>query len=209
MRRIHGGATSRSRGDPDRGYRLRAREHREEKARIGARAALMIRAGDVVVFDSGTTVAQVAAQVPLPLRRASSITAVTNSLSVIDEVGRWDSPHLICLGGLYLAQYQATVGPQTVDALRALSGTIAFIGCDGLTAATGLTTPHVLVAEVGAIMARRAARVVAVADGSKVGRRGLTSIAPLDAIDVLVTDASADPDELERARELGIEVILV
>ncbi len=144
-----------------------------------------------------------------PLRRSGAITVVTNSLPVIDEVGRWDSPHLICLGGLYLPEYQATVGPQAVTAMEDLSGTVAFIGCDGLTAATGLTTPHVLVAQMGATMTTRASRVIAVTDGSKIGRRGLTPIAPLDAIDVLVTDASADPDELEFARELGIEVILV
>jgi DeoR/GlpR family transcriptional regulator of sugar metabolism len=209
LRRVHGGATAIGRGDFDRGYHLRAREHRDEKVRIGARAASMIQAGDVVVLDSGTTVAQVAARVPGPLRRSSAIAVVTNSLPVIDEVGSWDSPHLICLGGLYLPEYQAMVGPQTVEDMRDLSGTIAFIGCDGLTAATGLTTPHVLVAEVGAMMTARAQRVVAVADGSKIGRRGLTPIAPIDAIDVLVTDASADPEELERAREIGIEVVLV
>ncbi len=209
LRRVHGGATAIGRGDLDRGYHLRAREHREEKARIGARAASMIRAGDVVVLDSGTTVAQVAASVPGPLRRSNAIAVVTNSLPVIDEVGGWESPHLICLGGLYLPEYQATVGPQTIEDMRDLSGTIAFIGCDGLTAATGLTTPHVLVAEVGSMMTARAQRVVAVADGSKIGRRGLTPIAPIEAIDVLVTDSGADPEELERARELGIEVVLV
>ncbi len=207
LRRVHGGAITAARGRHDSGYRLRAREHREEKARIGACAAGMIRSGHVVVFDSGTTVAQVAAHVAGPLRRPGAITVVTNSLAVIDEVGAWESPHLICLGGLYLPAYQATVGPQTVADMRELSADIAFIGCDGLTAETGLTTPHVLVAEVGAIMAARAQRVVAVADGSKIGRRGLTPIAPLDTVNVLVTDATADPLELERARQLGIEVV--
>lgn len=208
LRRVHGGAVTAARGGRDSGYRVRLREHRDAKSRIGALAATMIRAGDIVVFDSGTTVAQVAAHIPGPLRRPNAITIVTNSLPVIDEVGAWDSPHLICLGGLYLPEYQATVGPQTVADMRDLSADIVFIGCDGLTLETGLTTPHVLVAEVGATMATRAGRVVAVADGSKIGRRGFTPIVPLDAVEVLITDATADPEELGRARELGLEIVL-
>ncbi len=92
--------------------------------------------------------------------------------------------------------------------LRELSADIVFIGCDGLTEETGLTTPHVLVAEVGGTMVARARRVVAVADATKLGRRGFTPIAPLSAVHVLVTNEEADPDHVRRARDAGIEVIL-
>jgi DeoR/GlpR family transcriptional regulator of sugar metabolism len=92
--------------------------------------------------------------------------------------------------------------------LRDLSADIVFIGCDGLTVETGLTTPHVLVAEVAATMASRSRRVVTVADSSKLGRRGFTPIAPLSAVDVLVTDEEADAAELARIRSAGIQVIL-
>lgn len=208
LRRVHGGAVAppdaRARGI----YAMKGRERREQKARIGAAAAGLIGAGDVVFFDSGTTVAQVAAHVPTALRRSSAITVVTHSLPVVDEIGDWESPHLICLGGLYLPDYQALVGPQTVTALRELAADIVFLGCDGLSAEAGLTTPHMLVAEVGATMAARSRRVVAVADSSKLGRQGFTPIVPLAAIHVLITDDAADPAELEHVRRRGIEVIV-
>lgn len=208
LRRVHGGAVTSGRRGRDTVYAAKARERRELKARIGTVAASLVRAGDVVAFDSGSTVAQVATHVAAPLRRGSAITAVTNSLPVVDEIAGWDSPHLVCLGGLYLPDHEALVGPQTVADLRELSADVVFIGCDGLTVETGLTTPHVLVAEVGAVMAGRARRVVAVADSSKLGRRGFTPIVPLAAVDVLVTDDGADPAELARVRAAGIEVIL-
>ena len=208
LRRIHGGAVAASVGRVPGAYTLKVRENREQKARIGAAAASLIRAGDVVVFDSGSTVAQVAAHVPVPLRRSSAITVVTNSLPVISEIAAWDGPHLICLGGLYLPDHRALVGPQTTTELRDLSADIAFIGCDGLTIETGLTTPHVLVAEVAAMMASHARRVVVVADSTKLGRRGFTPIVPLTAIHVLITDEGADPATVERAQELGIEIVL-
>ncbi len=165
-------------------------------------------AGDVVVFDSGSTVAQVAAHISRPLRRSNALTVVTNSLPVLDEVGRWESPHLVCLGGLYLPDHQALVGPQTVADMRDLSADIVFLGCDGLTVETGLTTPHILVAEVGAVIAARGRRVVVVADSTKVGRHGFTPIVPLTSVHVLVTDADADDENVRRAREVGVEVIL-
>lgn len=206
VRRVHGGAVAPSVVRGQGAYAHKVREHRDKKARIGAAAARLIHPGDVIVFDSGSTVAQVAAHVPAPLRRGNAITVVTNSLPVIREMSGWDGPHLICLGGLYLPDYEALVGPQTVADLRELSADVVFLGCDGLTVENGLTTPHVLVAEVAATMATRARRVVAVADSTKIGRRGFTPIVPLSAVNILITDDEADPTELGRVQELGIEV---
>lgn len=208
LRRIHGGAVQARGIRHDAPFALKARENRELKARIGAAGAGLIEAGDIVTFDSGSTVVNVATQIPPGLQRGSAITAVTNSLPVVAEIAAWDSPHLVCLGGLYLPDHEALVGPQTVADLRDLSADVVFIGCDGLTVEEGLTTPHVLVAEVGATMAARARRVVAVADSTKIGRRGFTPIVPLSAINVLITDDGADAAVLERARDMGIEVIL-
>lgn len=208
LRRVHGGAVVHARSRRDGVFATKARENRELKVRIGAAAASLVRQDDVVVFDSGSTVAQVAIHTPPALRRGSAITVVTNSLPVIEEISGWDGPHLVVLGGLYLPDHQAFVGPQTVTDLRALSADIVFIGCDGLTDDNGLTTPHVLVAEVGSTMVGRANRVVAVADATKLGRRGFTPIAPLAAVDVLVTNAEADPTHVQLARDAGIEVIL-
>jgi DeoR/GlpR family transcriptional regulator of sugar metabolism len=168
----------------------------------------MISVGDVVFLDSGTTVAAIASGIPGPLRRSNAITVVTPSLPVVEAIDAWESPHLICLGGLYLPDYRAVVGPQTVAGLRELSADIVFLGCEGLTIEEGLTTPHVLVAEVGATMAARARRVVVVADSSKLGQSGFTPIIPIQAVDALVTDSGASAVHLERIRAAGVEVII-
>ncbi len=137
-------------------------------------------------------------QVPAALRSASAITAVTYSLPVIDEIGSWESPHLVCVGGLYLPDYRAFAGPQAIAGLRELTADVIFLGCDGLTVESGLTTPHVLVAEIGAVATGRARRVIAVADSSKLGRQGFLPIVPLAEVDVLVTDDAADPGARRR-----------
>ncbi len=209
LRRVHGGAVAATREHGRNAYAQRARvgargEEADRRGRGGARQRS--------ATSSSSTPARRSPRWPPTsagrFRRSNALTVVTNSLPVLDEVGRWESPHLVCLGGLYLPDHQALVGPQTVADMRDLSADIVFIGCDGLTVETGLTTPHVLVAEVGAVMARRGRRVVVVADSTKVGRHGFTPIVPLTEVHVLVTDRGADPDQVARARELGIEVIL-
>jgi DeoR/GlpR family transcriptional regulator of sugar metabolism len=208
LRRVHGGAVSRPTAQVNGLFARRARENPAQKRRIGLAAAGLVQAGNVVFFDSGSTVVEVAAHLPGTLRASRSITMVTHSLPVIQEVGSWEQSHLICLGGLYLPDYQAMVGPVTLADLRELSADIAFLGCDGLTVDGGLSTPHMLIAEVGAAMAARARRVVVVADSTKPGRAGFTPIVGLDAVTVLVTDRDGHPDQLAQIRDLGIEVVL-
>ena len=208
LRRVHGGAVSPGARLGAGVFATKLRARRDEKARIGVAAARLIRSGEVVLFDSGTTVAQVAAQMPATLRTTTSITAVTYSLPVVDEIGGWEAPHLVCIGGLYLPDYRCFVGPQAIAGLRDLSVDVIFIGCDGLSVEAGLTTPHVLVAEMGGVAASRARRVVAVADSTKLGRMGFKPIIPLAAVDVLITDRDADPARLAELRDAGVEVVL-
>lgn len=208
LRRVHGGAVSPVRRGRSSVFAQQAHENREQKARIGTLAASLISAGDVVVFDSGSTVEQVVTHIPPALQRGSAMTAVTHSLPVIREISSWDGPHLVCLGGLYLPDYEALVGPQTIADMRDLSADIVFMGCDGLTVEGGLTTQHMLIAEVGATMASRARRVAVVADASKLGRRGFTPIVSLAAVDVLVTDDGASPEVIRAISGAGIEVLL-
>ena len=208
LRRVHGGAVSNAAKLVAGVYASKFRLHRDEKARIAAAAARLVRPGEVVLFDSGTTVAQVAAQIPAALRAPNAITAVTYSLPVVDEIGGWEAPHLVVVGGLYLPEYRSFAGPQTIEGLRDLTADVIFLGCDGLSVEAGLTTPHVLVAEVGAVATSRSRRVIAVADGSKLGRQGFKPIVPLGDVDVLITDAGADRERVAEIRAAGVEVIL-
>ena len=91
------------------------------KERIGKAAAEMISPRDVILFDSGSTTVQIIKQMPADLRLGASIRMVTNSLAISQEVLSWPSPNLIILGGIYLPDYQATAGPQTLNQLQNLN----------------------------------------------------------------------------------------
>lgn len=210
LRRIHGGAIAihpiRTGPCPNSEPTMR---RAAEKARIGRAAAALISPGERLIFDSGTTVLQVARHISPELRTAGNLTVITNSLPIVRELGSCPGIHLILLGGVYLAQYEVVVGPQTIEQLRAFHTDKLFLGADGLTLARGVTTANVLEAEVNRATIAAAAEVIVVADSSKIGQIGLTTIARCTDIHRLITDTDAPADFVAALREQGVEVILV
>lgn len=208
LKRIHGGAIPLPGNSRTDSFAEKMELHIKAKERIGKAAAALIQPKDVVLFDSGTTTLQVVRHVPAALR-SSSLTLVTNSMPIAHEVLTWPSPNVTILGGLYLPDYQATVGPQTLAQLRELTADRVFLGTDGLTLGSGPTTASVLMAEVDRMMADRARQVILVTDSSKIGRVGFVPIRPVSAIHTLVTDTSAPADLVQSIRDMGVEVLLV
>ncbi|MCX7706471.1 MAG: DeoR/GlpR family DNA-binding transcription regulator [Anaerolineae bacterium] len=206
LKRVHGGAVALPAPSSNGASPPRVSP---EKERIGRAAAELIRPGDRLILDSGTTVLQVARSIPGDLLRAGNLTVITSSLPIVHELGAWKSVHLILLGGIYLPEWQVVVGPQTIAGLANLHADKLFLGADGMTLAHGVTTANVLEAEVDRAMVRAAREVILVADSSKVGGVGLTSIMPLTQVHKLITDEGAPQEFVSALRDAGVEVILV
>jgi DeoR/GlpR family transcriptional regulator of sugar metabolism len=206
--RVHGGAVAIAvRNGPDEPAAAPT-PHLDEKRRIGRAAAALIRPGERVIFDSGTTVLEVARSLSSDQAGTGNLTAITSSLPIVQELGHRRWVNLLLLGGIYLSEYRVVAGPQTVENLRGLHADKMFLGTDGLTLDHGLTTANVLEAEVDRAMVRAAAQIIVVTDSSKIGCAGLTTIIPLAEIHVLVTDRGAPESFMEQLRPLGIQVIL-
>lgn len=208
LRRVHGGAVGLQDGTRSKRYSEKLQHRLAEKKRIGAAAAQCVGPGAVIILNSGTTTLQIIASIPSHLREASVLTLVTNSLPIVEQVRSWPAPNLILLGGLYLADEQATVGPQSQGRLRDISADWAFLGADGITLEEGTTTGHVLMADLDRLIADRARRVVVTVDSSKLGHSGLVHVFDLDRIHMLITDTEADAGLLESIRHRGVEVIV-
>jgi DeoR/GlpR family transcriptional regulator of sugar metabolism len=192
LRRVHGGAVGLQDGTRGRRYTEKLQHCLTEKKRIGAAAAELVKPGNIVILNSGTTTLQIAASIPTHLREASVLTLVTNSFPIIEQVRSWPAPNVIMLGGLYLADERATVGPQSQGRLR-----------------EGTTTGHLLMADLDRLMAGRARQVVLAVDSSKLGHSGLVHVLEVSSIHMLVTDSGADAGFLEAIRRKGVEVLVV
>ncbi len=134
---------------------------------------------------------------------------MTNSQPIAQEVLTWPSPNLTILGGLYLPDYQATVGPQTLAQLQEMRATRVFLGTDGLTLQSGITTANILMAEVDRMMADHSQQIILVTDSSKFGRVGFVPVKPVNAFHMIITDTNAPPDMVQAIRDMGVEVLLV
>jgi len=208
LRRVHGGAVATSEGLHIMDFEDRSSHFGLEKRIIGKFAANMIQSKDVILLDSGTTVLQVAKHIPNSIRQTGTLRIVTNSTLLLDEVGLWASPNLLLLGGIYLPEHRATVGPEVLESLQQISAQRVFLGCDGLSIDGGITTAHPLIAEAGRAMASRAEQIIVLADHSKLGKAGFVPIMPIEKIDVLITDQSAPEQILSDLRERGVQVLV-
>src|ERR1700687_5768461 len=82
--RSHGGAVRRIEATQDSPLRAKETLHRSEKVRIGKAAAELIRPGETVILDSGTTTAEVARHIKK--LKIQSLTVITNALNIATEL---------------------------------------------------------------------------------------------------------------------------
>ncbi len=182
--------------------------NREKKERIGKEAASLIQAGESVILDSGTTPLQVARHICADLRAGGKLTIYTASLPIFREIGACPGIRLVLLGGIYLPEYEALAGPQTVELLKDIQADRLFLGADGITFSNGITTADILEADVDRYMLEASKEVTVVADSSKIGVIGLVTLTPINKINTLVTDSDAPPNFVETLRNQGTQVIL-
>ncbi len=206
VRRVHGGAV------PTRALHLVEPSVEErENLQAGSKQAIARSAaeffpqsGSTVLFDAGTTTARLAELLP-PDR---DLLVVTNSVPIAARLAGRGTVSLQVLGGRVRGLTRACVGAQAVDTLGSLRVDIAFIGTNGISVRHGLSTPDPDEAAVKKAMVSCANFVVVVADSSKVGREEFVSFAPIEALDVLVTDAEIAPDDRAALAEEGLEVVV-
>lgn len=202
--RTHGGARAASRTEVP--VRLRDSQYREAKQRIARRAAALIPPGPYsVAISGGTTTAEVAKV----LATRPELAIVTNALTTAMEIASRPNLKVILTGGVVRPSSFESVGVIAENTFNAINVGTAILGTDGISAAGGATTHDETEARTNSAMVRHAQRVVVVADGSKVGRVTLARMAEIDEVHVLVTDASADREELARIERRGIEVLVV
>jgi len=192
----HGGArlSQIRRVEPD--FNIRARENLPAKQAIGTYAASLIKPGDVIGIDGGSTVIEVVRNLPdIPL------TIVTYSLAAANEVANNPRYHLFLLGGMLHHDTCSFSGPQVLSALRDLRITKLFLATGGLQIPDGLSSTYLFDAEIKQAMIRSSSQVILCVDSSKMGQVALAHFATLDEIDLLITDtgiAARDKEALER-----------
>ncbi len=205
LERTHGGALL-SRDGQDYPIALKRTLHHAEKVRIAREAVGLIRDGETILLDSGTTTSEIAKQLRQMEFRSLNVITIGLNIAVILADAPW--VRLIMPGGVMRPESNAFSGCMAEAAIVGLQADRLFLGADGLDPDCGVMTPHLLEAQLNAKMIAISRQVVAVADSSKLLRRNVSLIARVEQLHMLITDRSAEPAVVAELRSRGVEVRL-
>jgi DeoR/GlpR family transcriptional regulator of sugar metabolism len=201
LTRVHGGAMAvRSPGALD--FAGLARRMVKEKRRIATATAALIEDGQTLILDGGSTVAGVAREL---LDR--SLHVVTNSLPIAEILGEARRVDVTLTGGQLDPAFGVMLGPLCEQMLGSLAVDVAVMGIGGVTE-KGLSNSNPLVVGSERKMIEVARKVIIVSDHTKFGRASLIPLAPLEVVDVVVSDVGLVADHQEWLRGHGIDVRL-
>lgn len=202
-RRVRGGAISAVSRSYEPPLAVRATTAAAAKAAIGAAAAALVNDGDTVIIDVGTTTLELARA----LHGRRGLTVVTASLPIAVELGNDPDIRVLVTGGQVRNGELSLTGGAAEDAFGATNCDLAFIGIAGICATPGLTEYNQDDARVKRAAIAAARRSVVLADSSKLGRVAFATVAPLSAIDAVVTDVLSGRQQAGELAAAGAEVI--
>jgi DeoR family transcriptional regulator, aga operon transcriptional repressor len=202
--RDRGGAVANLRAGLAVAFEQRAALNQEEKRRIGRAAAQLVQPGDTIIMDAGSTMLEMARC----LGNVAPLTVVTNALNVATELGSFPDVHVILVGGSLDRATISAVGPHAIRDFCEYVVPKVFLGVHALDPVAGLTDCSIEIAEMKRTLIGVARQVTLLADAGKWGRVGLVKVAPLSAVQTIVSDAGLPAEAQAAVRELGIGLLL-
>ena len=189
------------------GSRAYAFDHRltyqtDVKRRIGRAARSLVRPGETILLDGGTTTFYFAQELlgqPLQL--------VTNSLPIANLFLNDEHVELVLTAGLLYPRHGVLLGPLAESTLASIHTKTLFLSVAGIHGGS-LYNQNLLLVQAEKRMMDQAQRVVLLADSGKFGQQALAKLCELNEVDVVVSDAGLPKDQRDQVRAAGCELIL-
>ena len=200
-KQANGSAAATASGRP---YAFDQRTHyrRDEKLRIARAAAGLVKPGQTVLIDGGTTTYYLARELT-----GRSMQLVTNSLPIGNLFLNDDGVELLLTGGLVYPRYGVLLGPHVETFLASIHASTLFLSCAGVHDG-GVYNQNLLLVQAERQMMRQVQQVVLLADSTKFGQQALAKLCDLSQVHVVVTDAGIEPQHREAIRTARCELIV-
>ena len=202
LKRVYGGAATVE--DRDEPFADVAAVRADEKDAIARRCAELVKDGETVLLDIGTTAHRVARQL-----RGRSLTVITSSLAVVEELQEEETVQLVLLGGVLRRDYRSLIGFLTEDNLRQVHADRLFLGTSGVRPDGQVMDTTVVEVPVKRAMIAASDHVVLVADVGKFPGTGMSRVCGPQELDTVVTNAAADDRTKTALRDAGVTVLEV
>ncbi len=201
LQRVHGGALPASPAVAN--FAGREEILIESKVAIGRTAAQLIKDGQVVILDGGTTAVQVARHLPRHLQA----TIVTHSARIVMELVEHPSVEVILIGGRLFKHSIVSVGAAAIEAINHIRADLYFMGVTGIHPEAGLSTGDLEEAYVKQALCKRAAETLVLASQEKLGAASQYVITSLSEVSGLIVEQSVPDDVLLPFTQLGLTII--
>jgi DeoR/GlpR family transcriptional regulator of sugar metabolism len=203
INRTYGGAVAMSTGREP-GVRERGAAHVRERERIARRAAELVRDGDVLMIDAGSTTAHFARRLAVDDRE---LTVITNAMDVASALAEASSVRVLVCPGYYSGRENAAFGADALEYLGRFHADHAFIGASGLSS-EGPSDVDLEASWVKRRMIERARSTALLADHSKLGQAYLHLVCPPASLALLITDLAPEGELAEALREAEVGVLV-
>ncbi len=201
LQRVHGGALPVSPAIAN--FSRREDILQDEKTAIGKAAAGLIKPGQVVILDGGTTAIQIARHLP----RNLNATVVTHSARTALELVDLSDIEIVLIGGRLFKHSIVSVGASAIEAISHIRADIYFMGVTGVHPEAGLSTGDLEEAYVKLALSRQAAETIVPVSHEKLGAASQYVITTLDNISGLIVEQSVPDEDLAPYQQLGLSII--
>ncbi len=203
VKKIYGGVCANQTNNlvPFEDRRLR---NMERKRAIGRAAAGLVKDGDVIYIDSGTTTMYMVDF----LEDRKNVTIITNSFNAIYRA----QPHLdltvISLPGTLERRTNSFVSAETGRMLERYNIQKAFMAATGVGIGGEVTNSSPLEFEIKGSAIKNSLHSCLLVDSSKFGKTSLMRYANLSQMERVITDEGLGGEYLELCRQSGVEIVI-
>lgn len=200
----HGGAVipSATTGEPT--LQEKFGKQTAKKARIGATAAGLVKDGETIILDAGTTTHEIAKRI----KDRKDLTVITNGVNIATELTGHRNIQIILLGGIMRHGALSVIGHFAEEMLRQLTADKLFMAADGCTLEFGISTPRFEESRINQAMVAIAREKYLVADSSKFGVNSLSRIVSLWEMNGVVSDEDLPAEYREEIEARGLRLLL-
>lgn len=197
LQRVHGGALP----APPVVAPLRQRidQNADAKEKLGVAAAALVKDGQTIFIDAGSTNLATARALPLGMR----LTVITNAPGVAIALGDHPLIEVMLLGGRFDRESGGTRGLATVRDIVQVYADLYFLGSCAVDPVFGASAIDGAEAEVKRAMVAQSRAVAVAATNDKLGTAAPFRIVPPTDLIHLVVEHNANPDTLARFSDNG------
>lgn len=177
--------------------------HYEIKKKIAAEALELVKDGESVIIEAGSTCALFAEELA---KKKKDITIITNSMHIANFVKDFSSVNIVLLGGNYQKKWQALVGPMTKACIKEFSVDKIFVGVDGYSRQNGFTGNDLIRLDTLKTMMESAKKTIVLTESDKFTKNGTVSFLKLEDVSHIITDSDIPFEEFEFIEKQGITI---